>query len=124
MKNQQQKILIIDDDRKNIFALTAVLKAKQYQTVSAQSAEDGIKLLLEDDAIKVVLLDMMMPELDGYETINIIRGTEKIKNKPIISVTAQAMVGDREKCIAAGADDYVAKPVNIDVLIELIEKFK
>jgi two-component system, cell cycle response regulator DivK len=80
--------------------------------------------LLEDDTIKLVLLDMMMPDLDGYETINIIRGTEKIKAKPLIAVTAQAMVGDREKCIAAGADDYVAKPVNIDVLIELIEKYK
>jgi two-component system, cell cycle response regulator DivK len=124
MDTQKEKILIIDDDRKNIFALTAVLKAKRYHTVSAQTAEDGIKLLLEDDTIKLVLLDMMMPDLDGYETINIIRGTEKIKAKPLIAVTAQAMVGDREKCIAAGADDYVAKPVNIDVLIELIEKYK
>ena len=124
MKNHDEKILIIDDDRKNIFALSAVLKAKQYQTVSAQTAEDGIKQLLEDDAIKVVLLDMMMPDLDGYETINIIRSTEKIKEKPVIAVTAQAMVGDREKCIAAGADDYVSKPVDIDLLIELLEKYK
>jgi two-component system, cell cycle response regulator DivK len=124
MSNSKEKILIIDDDSKNIFALTAVLKAKQYSTVSAQTAEDGIKKLLDDETIKMVLLDMMMPDLDGYETIHIIRNTEKIKETPLIAVTAQAMVGDREKCIAAGADDYVSKPVDIDVLIELIEKYK
>ena len=116
------KILIIDDDARNIFALTAVLKARGFQCVSATGAREGIRILLHDDEIKVVLLDMMMPELDGYETLNIIR-TSPRSSVPVLAVTAQAMVGDREKCLEAGADEYISKPVDVDQLMSLLNQY-
>ncbi|MET0634891.1 MAG: response regulator [Chitinophagaceae bacterium] len=117
------KILIIDDDHKNIFALTATLRSRGYTTVSAQSAQEGLDLLETSSGIRIVLLDMMMPGVDGYETLKRIRGNEAFLNLPVISVTAQAMPGDREKCIAAGADDYVSKPVDIDRLSKLLNQY-
>ena len=116
-----KKILIIDDDTRNIFALTAVLKAKGYTIISATSAKDGIVALSNSD-VGIVLLDMMMPEMDGYETIQTIRQSE-YKSIPIVAVTAQAMVGDREKCIQAGADGYLSKPVDVDELNKLLTQF-
>ena len=98
------KILIIDDDHKNIFALTAMLRSRGYSTVSALSAEEGLDLLDTSSGIRIVLLDMMMPEVDGYEMLRRIRKSETYWNLPVVSVTAQAMPGDKEKCIAAGAD--------------------
>lgn len=114
------KILIVDDDPKNIFALTATLKAKGYQCVSSLSAKNGIEVLKSDTSIQIVLLDMMMPEIDGYEAIRMIREDERIKSVPVIAVTAQAMVGDKEKCINAGADGYIAKPIDVDKLMAVI----
>ncbi len=116
------KILIIDDDPRNIFALAATLKSRGYACVSSLSAKEGIELLKQDAGIKIVLLDMMMPDMDGYEAIDIIRGNEAIANLPVIAVTAQAMVGDKEKCLEAGADDYIAKPIDVDKLIAVIEE--
>ena len=113
-------ILIIDDDPRNVFALNAVLKAKGYHTLAAQSAQDGIKLLQEHGDISVVLMDMMMPEMDGYESTREIRKIHAYKHLPVLAVTAKAMMGDREKCIAAGASDYISKPVDIDQLISLL----
>jgi CheY-like chemotaxis protein len=118
-----KKILIIDDDSRNIFALKAVLKAKGFTPLSATEAKEGINLLLADPAIKVVLMDMMMPDIDGYEAIGLIRANSAIKDSTIIAVTAQAMVGDKEKCLAAGANEYVSKPVDIDVLSRLLERY-
>jgi CheY-like chemotaxis protein len=118
-----KKILIIDDDSRNIFALKAVLKAKGYATLSATEAKEGINLLLADNSIKVVLMDMMMPDIDGYEAIALIRSNSAIKDSAIIAVTAQAMVGDKEKCLAAGANEYVSKPVDIDVLSRLLDRY-
>ncbi|QEC68111.1 response regulator [Panacibacter ginsenosidivorans] len=118
-----KKIMIIDDDNKNIFALSATLKAKGYATVSATSAAEGIQQLKEKEEIGIVLMDMMMPEMDGYEALRVIRNEEQIKELPVIAVTAQAMKGDREKCIAAGADNYIAKPVDVDALLALVEKY-
>jgi two-component system, cell cycle response regulator DivK len=116
-------ILIIDDDNRNIFALTAVLKAKGFVVVSALSAKEGIQLLQTNRGIKVVLLDMMMPDMDGYEALRLIRNNEKLKNIPVVAVTAQAMVGDREKCLEAGADDYVSKPIDVDFLLRILNRY-
>ena len=120
--NSKKEILIIDDDSKNIFALSAVLKSKKYPCVSAMSAHQGLKILSANKNIGVVLMDMMMPEMDGYEAIGKMKSDEELKNIPVIAVTAQAMVGDREKCVKAGADGYISKPVNVDELLRLLNK--
>ena len=120
--NPNHKILIIDDDARNIFALSAVLKSKGYQCISAPGAIEGIRLLENDDQISIVLLDMMMPDMDGYEALSVIRQHETISRTPVVAVTAQAMVGDKERCLQAGADAYISKPVNVDVLMEILKK--
>ena len=120
MMNTEKEILIIDDDSRNIFALTAVLKAKKYQCISAVSAVKGLELLEENKNIGAVLMDMMMPEMDGYETIREIRSSYQFKKLPVLAVTSKAMMGDREKCIAVGASDYISKPVDIDQLVSLL----
>lgn len=117
------KILIVDDDYRNIFALTAVLKSKGFVSVSAESAAAGIEMLKSFRDFKLVLLDMMMPEMDGYEAISIIRKTSLISSIPIVAVTAQAMAGDREKCLEAGANAYLSKPVDIDHLMVILNQF-
>ncbi|RAW00020.1 response regulator [Pseudochryseolinea flava] len=122
MDHATRKVLIIDDDSRNIFALKAVLKAKGYQCVTAISGMEGLKIMESDMSVAVVLLDMMMPEMDGYETLSHIRQGAR-KDLPVIAVTAQAMVGDRDKCIEAGATDYVSKPVDVDRLMALLNKF-
>ena len=117
-------VLIIDDDSRNIFALSAVLKAKGYHVVSALSAVEGITRLKNNKSISVVLLDIMMPDMDGYQAIAAIRASEQISRVPIIAVTAQAMVGDREKCLDAGADDYISKPIDVDALLDLLANYQ
>lgn len=121
--NEAKTILLIDDDSRNIFALTAVLKAKGFQIVSASSAQEGIQQLQNNQGIKVVLLDMMMPDMDGYEALRVIRGDSQISQVPVVAVTAQAMVGDREKCLEAGANEYVSKPINVDYLLEILNRY-
>ena len=115
-------ILIIDDDSRNIFALNLVLKTKGYKCLTAQSVAEGLNLLENQKGIKIILMDMMMPDMDGYEAIKMIGLKPEYKNVPIIAVTAQAMQGDKEKCLEAGAWAYVTKPVDIDKLINSIEK--
>jgi len=88
--------------------------------INAENGKDGIELLTNTPDIDVVLMDIMMPELDGYDTIRIMRKPEKFKELPIIAITAKAMIGDREKCIEAGASDYLAKPVNTEQLLSLL----
>ncbi|MEE1884498.1 response regulator [Pedobacter flavus] len=117
------KILIIDDDSRNIFALQAVLKSKGFKSSAALDALNGIEILEKEGDYDLVFMDMMMPELDGYEAISIIKHKEPIKQIPIIALTAQAMQGDREKCLNAGASDYLSKPVNIDELLKIISKW-
>ncbi len=119
MQSSLRKILIIDDDNRNTFALKAVLKAKGYDCVSANDAHVGLRHLAENSEIGMVLMDMMMPEMDGYETMRIIR-QGSAKEIPLIAVTAQAMPGDREKCLEAGADGYLSKPIDVDALLALI----
>jgi two-component system, cell cycle response regulator DivK len=121
MEADKQSILLIDDDSRNIFALSAVLKAKGFQVLSSTSAPDGIAVLKKDKGIKVVLLDMMMPEMDGYEALSVIKGDAEIRHVPVFAVTAQAMVGDRERCLKAGADEYVSKPIDMDLLMNLLK---
>ncbi|GGG66360.1 response regulator [Epilithonimonas arachidiradicis] len=119
----KKKILIVDDDPRNIFALKLTLKARGYQIITATMGQEAIDLLKNDEEIKVLLIDMMMPDMDGYETMKIIRETSSIKETTVIAVTAQAMPEDREKCLEAGADDYITKPIDLDQLLIAIEKF-
>jgi two-component system cell cycle response regulator DivK len=117
MEVKAKKILIIDDDSRNIFALKAVLKAKKFTCLSASSAQHGFDILASDKDVAVVLMDMMMPDMDGYQAISEMKKHPEMKSVPVIAVTAQAMVGDRERCINAGAVGYISKPVNVDELV-------
>ena len=117
-----KSILIIDDDPRNTFALSAVLKAKNYTILVANNVMEAFAILESEKQIGIILLDMMMPGMDGYEAIPVLKSNEAYKHIPVIAVTAQAMPGDREKCIAAGADDYVSKPVDVDLLFEIVNK--
>lgn len=119
---KKDKILIIDDEPLNIMALCAVLKARGYVTISANSAKEGLEKLTQDNTIKIVLMDMMMPDIDGYEATHIIRKNALVNQIPIIAVTAQAMSHDKEKCLAAGVNDYISKPIDIDMLTSIITK--
>lgn len=118
----KKKVLIIDDDSRNIFALKAVLKARGFHCISASGAVEGINMLKNDSGIGIVLMDMMMPDMDGYEAIYKIRNIEKIALIPIIAVTAQAMLGDREKALAAGANNYASKPIDVDLLTGILNQ--
>ena len=118
-----KKILIIDDDNRNIFALTLVLKSRGYQCISSVNAIKGLKILSESPDIGLVLMDMMMPEMDGYQAIKEIRQNSATPDIPIIAVTAQAMAGDREKCLEAGADSYISKPIDVDELLKLLNRY-
>ena len=122
MEVKTKKILIIDDDSRNIFALTAVLKAKKYVCLSATSAKKGFNLIENDEDIAIVLMDMMMPDMDGYQAMAKMKELPKLQDIPVIAVTAQAMVGDRERCLEAGAVGYISKPINIDELVNQINK--
>jgi signal transduction histidine kinase/HAMP domain-containing protein len=115
-----RKILIVDDDVRNVFALTSALEQCGMTVLNAEGGKEGLEILKSVADIEMVLMDLMMPELDGYDTIRIIRGYEQFKNLPIIAVTAKAMKGDREKCLDAGASDYIAKPVNVEQLTSLL----
>ncbi|PUZ25963.1 response regulator [Chitinophaga parva] len=117
------RILIIDDDARNIYALQAVLKAKGFTSLCAASVKEGIATLQQHPEVQVILLDMMMPETDGYEAIQLLRHLPGRANLPIIAVTAQAMVGDREKCLAAGASAYVSKPIDMDLLLGQLKNY-
>jgi CheY-like chemotaxis protein len=115
-----KRVLIIDDDARNIFALKATLRSKSFDCLSCLNALDALDILATDEVIDAILIDMMMPDMDGYEAIPRIKSLPNHQNTPIIAVTAQAMVGDREKCLRAGATDYVSKPVDVDRLLELL----
>ncbi len=115
-----RKVLMADDDVRNIFSLTRVLEQHQMQVVPAINGKEALEMLKREKDIDIVLMDMMMPEMDGYETISKIRANSLWKKLPVIAITAKAMAGDREKCIQAGADDYISKPVDMDQLVSLL----
>jgi len=113
-------VLVVDDDVRNIFAVTSALESYRMQVLYAESGEAGIHLLRETPDVDVVLMDVMMPEMDGFEAIRRIRQMDRFARLPIISVTAKAMKGDREMCLEAGASDYITKPLDMDQLRSLL----
>ncbi len=117
---KDKTVLIADDDVRNIFSLTKALELHGMKVIPAMDGKEALNALKKDPSIDVVLMDMMMPEMDGYESIREIRTLPEFKNLPVLAVTSKAMMGDREKCIAVGASDYISKPVDIDQLISLL----
>jgi len=115
-----KNVLVVDDDVRNLFALTTAFERYNINTITAESGQEAINILADNNSIDMVLMDIMMPEMDGYETTQKIRREHKNSGLPIIAVTAKAMKGDREKCIEAGASDYITKPVKIDQLLSLM----
>nr|WP_298717589.1 response regulator [uncultured Steroidobacter sp.] len=115
-----RKVLIVDDDIRNIFSLTGVLEQHDIEVLHAESGREGIAMLHRTPSIDMVLMDVMMPDMDGYETMRQIRSNERFRKLPIIAITAKAMKGDREKCIEAGASEYISKPVDVDQLVSMM----
>ena len=115
-----KKILIVDDEMRYDFALSSILEEKGMQVIVGKNGIEGLDHLKQDSDIDLVLMDIMMPEMDGYDAMKRIRQQQKFKNLPIIALTAKAMKGDRSKCINAGANDYMAKPVDPDKLLSLL----
>jgi CheY-like chemotaxis protein len=118
-----RKVLIVDDDMRNIFALTTILEESNMVVVYENNGRDAIRTLQTDEDIEIVLMDIMMPEMDGMETMREIRKIPQLKNLPIVAVTAKAMKGDREKCIEAGAWDYLSKPVDTELLLTVLRSW-
>ena len=111
---QGRKALVVDDDIRNVFALTSMLERWGMKVVYGENGREGIERLHQHPNTDIVLLDIMMPEMDGYQTARAIRSMPRFEHLPIISLTAKAMKGDREKALASGASDYIAKPVDVD----------
>jgi CheY-like chemotaxis protein len=117
---QGKRVLVVDDDVRNVFALTSVLEANGMEVMFAENGREALETLDANPDLNIVLMDVMMPELDGYEATRRIRAQEHFKRLPIIALTAKAMKGDREDSIAAGASDYITKPVDVDQLLSLM----
>jgi CheY-like chemotaxis protein len=117
---RQRKVLVVDDDARNIFALTSMLENEEMEVISATNGRSAIDLIGNTPDLSIVLMDIMMPDMDGYETMREIRKSSEFRTLPILALTAKAMKGDREKCLDAGASDYIAKPVNTDQLLSLM----
>jgi CheY-like chemotaxis protein len=117
---RDRKVLVVDDDARNIFALTTVLENHEMDVLSATNGRQAIEIIRNAPELNIVLMDIMMPEMDGYQTMREIRKDPQFRSLPILALTAKAMKGDREKCLEAGASDYIAKPVNTDQLLSLL----
>jgi CheY-like chemotaxis protein len=117
---RSRKVLVVDDDARNIFALTTVLENNDMEVLSATNGRQAIEVIQSIPDLSAVLMDIMMPEMDGYQTMREIRRDHKFRALPILALTAKAMKGDREKCLEAGASDYIAKPVNTEQLLSLL----
>jgi CheY-like chemotaxis protein len=115
-----KSVLLVDDDARNIFALSSVLERRGMHVLTATTGSEAIDLLDATPGVAIVLMDIMMPEMDGYQTIEVIRRNPGFRRLPIIALTAKAMKGDREKCLEAGASDYLAKPVNTEQLLSAL----
>jgi CheY-like chemotaxis protein len=114
------KVLLVDDDVRNVFALTSVLETQGVEVTYAENGKACLELLKQAPRVDLILMDVMMPEMDGYETTHAIRQIPGYESLPIIALTAKAMQGDREKCLAAGASDYIPKPVDTERLLNMI----
>jgi CheY-like chemotaxis protein len=110
----------VDDDVRNIFALSSVLERRGMKVLTANTGREAITTLESTPDVAIVLMDVMMPEMDGYETMRAIRRNAQLRRLPIIALTAKAMKGDREKCLEAGASEYLAKPVNTEQLLSAL----
>lgn len=117
---KDKKVLIVDDDMRNVFALSSLLEERGMQVLVGRNGREGLDKLEQNPDINLVLMDIMMPEMDGYEAMRIIRQKQKYRKLPVIALTAKAMQGDRDKCIEAGASDYLTKPVDAEKLISLL----
>jgi two-component system chemotaxis sensor kinase CheA len=115
-----KKILVVDDDIRNIYALITALERYQVNVIYAENGREGIEVLQENSDIDLILMDIMMPEMDGFEATKLIRKIPEFEKLPIIALTAKAMKNDREKCIEAGASDYISKPVNLEQLFSIM----
>jgi CheY-like chemotaxis protein len=113
-------VLLVDDDARNIFTLSSVLERRGMKVLTATTGKEAIQTLETSDEVALVLMDIMMPEMDGYQTMQVIRSKAEFRRLPIIALTAKAMKGDREKCLEAGASDYLAKPVNTEQLLSAL----
>jgi CheY-like chemotaxis protein len=115
-----KKMLIVDDDVRNIFAVTSVLERQRMEVISAESGAAALRALEQRPDVEIVLMDVMMPSQYGYDTMRAIRKIRKFSSLPIIALTAKAMKGDRDKCLEAGASDYITKPVDTQQLLSLL----
>ncbi len=115
-----KKVLVVDDDMRNVFALSSALEEKGMEVVAAENGKKGLEMLASHPDVNLVLMDIMMPEMDGFEAISRIREQAAHAKTPIIALTAKAMQGDRLKCIEAGANDYLAKPVDVERLLSML----
>jgi CheY-like chemotaxis protein len=115
-----KRVLVVDDDVRNIFALSSVLERRGMKVLTANTGREAITTLESTPDVAIVLMDVMMPEMDGYETMRAIRRNAQLRRLPIIALTAKAMKGDREKCLEAGASEYLAKPVNTEQLLSAL----
>ena len=115
-----RKVLVVDDDLRNIFALTTLLENQDMEVITATNGRSAIELIGKTPDLSMVLMDIMMPEMDGYETMREIRANPRFPLLPILALTAKAMTGDRQKCLDAGASDYISKPVNTEQLLSLM----
>ena len=115
-----RKVLVVDDDIRNIFALSSVLERRGMEVLTAGTGHEAIELLEKTPDVAIVLMDVMMPEMDGYQTMQEIRLRPAFRRLPIVALTAKAMKGDRESCLDAGASDYLAKPVNTEQLLSAL----
>jgi len=115
-----RKVLVVDDDVRNIFALTTLLEGYEVDVITATNGRQAIEMVETTPELSMVLMDIMMPDMDGYQTMREIRRNPQFRSLPILALTAKAMKGDREKCLEAGASDYIAKPVNTDQLLSLM----
>ena len=113
-------VLLVDDDARNIFALASILERRGMRVLTATTGNEAIELVESTPEVAIVLMDIMMPEMDGYQTMQVIRANPAFRRLPMIALTAKAMKGDREKCIDAGASDYLAKPVNTEQLLSAL----
>jgi len=117
---KDKKVLVVDDDMRNVFALSSLLEERSMKIIVGRNGKEGIEKLEQNPDVSIVLMDIMMPEMDGYEAMRLIRNNPKYKKLPMIALTAKAMQGDRDKCIEAGASDYLTKPVDTEKLISLL----